>query len=210
MHTFTEQAQGVIELARFASDKGWLPATSGNLSILVERDPLLFAITRSGADKQRLTERDVLLVDADMRVQGETSYRPSAETTVHVALYDKLSCGSILHVHTVYNNLISELFARQGYVEIAHHELLKALGHWEEDASVRIPIVPNWADLHQLGQAVADAAKPDVPAVLVRAHGVYAFGDTPDAARRHLEAVEFLCEYVYRLELIRNAGFASP
>ncbi|GMA57194.1 methylthioribulose-1-phosphate dehydratase [Alicyclobacillus sacchari] len=163
MPTYNEQAEGVIELARFASEKGWLPATSGNLSVLVERDPLLFAITRSGADKQRLTDQDVLLVDAHMQVQGDTPYRPSAETTVHVALYHKLPCGSILHVHTVYNNLVSELFARQGYVEIAHHELLKALGHWEENASVRIPIVPNWSDLNQLGQAVADVAQADVP-----------------------------------------------
>nr|WP_284199430.1 hypothetical protein [Alicyclobacillus sacchari] len=38
---------------------------------------------------------------------------------------------------------------------------------------------------------------------------MYAFGETPDAARRHLEAVEFLCEYVYRLELIRAALCSS-
>ncbi|MDI9260695.1 methylthioribulose 1-phosphate dehydratase [Alicyclobacillus sendaiensis] len=206
MSTFHEAQASVMELAQFAASRGWLPATSGNLSVRVSEEPLTFAITRSGADKSRLRPEDVLLLDAQMQVQGETLYKPSAETTVHVALYEKFGCGSILHVHTVYNNLVSELYAERGFVEIGGHELVKALGHWEEDAAVRIPIVPNWADLHRLGSAVADAALADVPAVLVRAHGVYAWGDTPDDARRHLEAVEFLCEYVYKLHVARVAG----
>ncbi|SIS84511.1 methylthioribulose 1-phosphate dehydratase [Alicyclobacillus vulcanalis] len=203
MPTYDEARTRVIELAQFAASRGWLPATSGNLSVRVSHTPLTFAITRSGADKARLRPEDVLLLDADMRVQGEGPYKPSAETTVHVALYQKFDCGSIVHVHTVYNNLASELYADRGFVEIRGHELVKALGHWEEDAVVRIPIVPNWADLKRLGWAVAEAAQADVPAVLVRAHGVYAWGDTPDDARRHLEAVEFLCEYAYKLHLAR-------
>ncbi|MBF8377816.1 methylthioribulose 1-phosphate dehydratase [Alicyclobacillus mali] len=206
MPTFHEAQTSVMELAQFAASRGWLPATSGNLSVRVSDQPLTFAITRSGADKSRLQPEDVLLLDADMRAQGDTPYKPSAETTVHVALYQKFECGSILHVHTVYNNLVSELYAEQGFVEIRGHELVKALGHWEEGAAVRIPIVPNWADLHRLGSAVAEAAQADVPAVLVRAHGVYAWGDTPDDARRHLEAIEFLCEYMYKLHLARGRG----
>lgn len=206
MHTFDEAAQAVISLAQFCSHKGWLPATSGNLSVLVERDPMKIAITRSGADKQRLQADDILCIDEHMQVQTETAYRPSAETSVHIELYRKFSCGSILHVHTVFNNLVSELYGDEGAVPIHGHELLKALGHWEEDAEVSIPIVPNYADLARLGQAVAEAAHAEVPAVFVRNHGIYAWGDTPEAARRHLEAIEFLAEYVYRLGVARDIG----
>ncbi|WAH37283.1 methylthioribulose 1-phosphate dehydratase [Alicyclobacillus dauci] len=204
MKTFDTQSQQVIELAQFCSDKGWLPATSGNLSVLVDKDPLQVAITRSGADKQRLKREDILLINEKMEVLGDSPFRPSAETRVHIELYRKYGCGSILHVHTVFNNLIGELYGEQGGVQVKGHELLKALGHWEEAAEIFIPIVPNWADLDKLGQSVAEHAIHDVPAVLVRAHGIYAWGDTPDAARRHLEAVEFICEYLYRLRLVRG------
>lgn len=202
MHTYPEQAEAVIALAKFCSDKGWLPATSGNLSVKAQAKPLRVAITRSGADKQRLVPADILSIDENMQVMGDTAYKPSAETSVHIELYRKFNCGSIVHVHTVFNNLMSELCASAGKIEISGHELLKALGHWDEHAHIAIPIVPNHADLDELGRAVADAAQADVPVVLVRAHGIYAWGDTPDAARRHLEAVEFLCEYLYRLRLI--------
>ncbi|WP_067622900.1 methylthioribulose 1-phosphate dehydratase [Alicyclobacillus acidiphilus] len=202
MPTFEEQRQEVIHLAQFCAAKGWLPATSGNLSTLVSRggEALQIAITRSGADKQQLSPDDVLLIDEHMHVLNSEQYRPSAETSVHVELYQKLEdCGCILHVHTIYNNLISELYGDGGGVDVNGHELLKALGHWEEDASIRIPIVPNWADLGRLGRAVGEVAQKDVPLVLVRNHGIYAWGDSPAAARRHLEAAEFLFEYLYRL-----------
>lgn len=203
MPTFETAAAQVRELAFFCSEKGWLPATSGNLSVLVSADPMRIAITRSGADKQRLAQDDILLIDEEMRVVERSPYKPSAETSVHVELYRKFGCGSIVHVHTLYNNLMSTLELDQGYVHVAGHELLKALGHWHEDAQIDIPIVPNYADLQRLGQAVAEAAIPDVPAVLVHAHGIYAWGENADAARRHLEAVEFLCAYLYHLRLTK-------
>lgn len=205
MTTFDQAIREVSDLAKFCSDQGWLPATAGNLSVLVENQPLRVAITRSGADKARLHTDDILLIDEEMRVlTGAPGHKPSAETSVHIELYKRFGCGSIVHVHTLYNNLMSVLDADQGFVHVHHHELLKALGHWNEDAHINIPIVPNHADLTRLGHAVAEAAQRDVPAVLVQAHGVYAWGETADAARRHLEAVEFLCSYLYHLRLVRG------
>src|SRR5579875_1870899 len=186
MSTASMAVERVLDLAQFCSGKAWLPATSGNLSAKIEQDPLLFAITRSGADKQRLSEVDVLLVDRDMVVQNSQTFKPSAETTVHIALYEKLACGSIVHVHTVFNNLISEIFGDAGYIRMSGHELLKALGHWEEGASIDLPIVENFHDLNQLGDAVREAAREGVPGVLVRNHGIYAWGDTAETAKRHL------------------------
>lgn len=202
MLSYAEQALQVLELATFCCEKGWLPATSGNLSVMVQDHPLQIAITRSGADKQRLQQSDVLLIDENMHPVFESPYRSSAETSVHIQLYRKFHCGGIVHVHTVFNNLISEICGDAGHVHITSHELLKALGHWEDDAVIDVPVVPNYSDLDQLGHAVADVAKQDVPAVFVRNHGIYAWGDTVDAARRHVEAIEFLSEYLYRMRLL--------
>ncbi|MCY0896081.1 MAG: methylthioribulose 1-phosphate dehydratase [Alicyclobacillaceae bacterium] len=190
--------QQVLELAEFCSRKGWLPATSGNLSVrLTNRPSLFFAVTRSGVDKTALKEADVIVVDEHMSVESPDEGVPSAETEVHLKLYERLDCGSVIHVHTLFNNLMSNLCESEGYVEFRQHELLKALGHWQEDAVLRVPIVPNHADLHQLAQAVHAAASADCPGVLVVRHGIYAFGETPGAARRHLEAMEFLFEYLW-------------
>ena len=74
----------------------------------VEAEPLRFAITRSGADKQRLAAEDVILVDGECRVAGggeaagRPPFRPSAEAAVHARLYAAPDCGCILHVHTVF------------------------------------------------------------------------------------------------------------
>lgn len=195
--------QAVAELRQLGEDfgrNGWLPATSGNLSIRLSDDPTTFAITRSGADKRNLQPEDVLEVDLTGKLLTDTPYRPSAETTVHTALYGSdLGCGCILHVHTMFNNLASQRHFPQGHVTLVDHELLKALGHWNEGARIAVPIVGNFADLHRLGEAVLEAAKPGVPGVLVRNHGIYAWGEDVFAARRHLEAFEFLFEYDIRL-----------
>ncbi|MBX5436205.1 MAG: methylthioribulose 1-phosphate dehydratase [Alicyclobacillaceae bacterium] len=188
----------VVSLAAELAAKGWLPATSGNLSVKVQSAPLVMAITRSGADKQHLRADDVLHVRADLTLAEPSPFRPSAETVVHVRLYERIGCGCVLHVHTVFNNLVSQLYWAAGGVPLAGHELLKALDHWERDARVTVPIVDNFHDLQQLADAVAEAARPDVPGVLVRSHGIYAWGQGAADAKRYLEAFEFLFEYVVR------------
>jgi methylthioribulose-1-phosphate dehydratase len=54
-----------------------------------------------------------------------------------------------------------------------------------------------------LAESVAAALRPGVPAVLVYQHGIYAWGDQPDAARRHVEIFEFLLDYVVRRSQLR-------
>lgn len=193
MHT-----QTVCQLAVDLTNKGWLPATSGNLSVKVQDHPLTIAVTRSGADKQNLQPEDVLHVDAQQQVLQDSPHKPSAETVVHTELYASVDCCAILHVHTMHNNLISEIDFQRGSVKLSQHELLKALNHWEVDASIEVPIVENFHDIPKLADAVKSAIRPEVPGVLVRNHGIYVWGRTPAEAKRYLEAFEFLFEYEFK------------
>lgn len=198
VHPLPLDAQETLcRLARLLGERGWLPATSGNLSLRLAAAPLQFVVTRSGADKQQLTSADLVVVDAKGQLMQPHAlgYRPSAEATVHGLLYETTQCGCVLHVHTLYNNLCSDLYYDVGAMPISGHELLKALGHWQLDAAIRVPIVDNYHDLSHLARAVADAAQTAVPGVLVRNHGIYVWGDTPETAYRHLEAFEFLFAY---------------
>jgi len=202
MAEWNEAVAQICDMAAHFGSRGWLMATCGNLSVKVADRPLQLAITRSGVDKQHLRPDDVLCVDADLRVYNHDTYRPSAETLVHVGLYQRFQCGSVVHVHSIYNNLASDIFWPQRGVHLADYEFLKALGHWEKNAAVVVPIVENFHDLQQLAEAVEQAAQAGVPGVLVRNHGIYAWGDTAADAKRHLEAFEFLFElHVRRLQL---------
>ncbi len=200
------------EVKRWFSSKGWFPATSGNLSVklqLPEDAEPVFAITASGKDKNIETDEDFLLVDEHGHAVEQTHLKPSAETLIHCELYRHTDCGAIFHVHTVFNNLVSELYAEQGFVPIEDIELIKAFNIWDEGARIEVAVLPNYADIPKIAELVEDAVKRtaadgalNVPGFLLRKHGICAWGKDAFAARRHLEAFEFLFEYVYRWRLL--------
>ena len=102
----------------------------------------------------------------------------------------------MFHVHSPFATLVSRRFADVGQVVFAGYEFVKALGFWNEGASVTVPIVSNHSAIPHLAAAVADAMS-DAPVVLVDGHGLYAWGDSLEAAQRHVEATEFLCRMVW-------------
>jgi methylthioribulose-1-phosphate dehydratase len=123
--------------------RDWFPATSGNLSIKVSDEPLTFLVTASGKDKRKRTNEDFLLVDLNGQPAEETHLKPSAETLLHVEVYNRTNAGCCLHVHTVDNNVISDLFYAKGEIVFQKQEIIKAFGLWEEDAAYTIPIIYN-------------------------------------------------------------------
>ena len=189
----------IAEAARFHA-RGWMPATSGNLS--VRSGPTApITITRSGVDKGFLQESDMIVLDAN----GEPtdippSMRPSAETAIHLAIYRRIpSAGAVFHVHTVASTLASMQASAEGCppeLEFQGHELIKGYGIWEANAIARLPVFANHADVSQIAQDVEAflATPPTVPAFLTRGHGITAWGETAATARRHLEVTEFLCQ----------------
>lgn len=185
--------------------RGWFPGTSGNLSVRVGEfrpDRFTFAVTASGKDKSVNTPEDFLLVDQAGAPIEPTNLKPSAETLIHCEIYKHTGCGAIFHVHTVYNNIISEYDASLGHVPIEGVELIKAFNIWEENAFIRVPILPNYAKIPRIAELVAGAIEPGIPGILLRNHGIYAWGANAFEAKRHLEAFEFLFEHRYRYLLL--------
>lgn len=194
-----------VELADIKDElaaRDWFPGTSGNLAIRVSDDPLTFLVTASGRDKRKRTDEDFVLVDATGQLIGEQIGKPSAETLLHVEIFNNTNATCSLHVHTVDNNVISELYAAKGHVTFTGQEIIKALGYWEETASVRIPIIENHADIPTLARAFAPHVTYDAGAVLIRNHGITVWGETPAASKRYLEAYEFLFSYSLKLRAL--------
>ncbi|PYI54863.1 methylthioribulose 1-phosphate dehydratase [Paenibacillus flagellatus] len=187
--------------------RGWFPATSGNLSVRVgdfAPDRFAFAITSSGKDKSKHSPEDYLIVDGQGRPTEPTKLKPSAETLIHCEIYRLTGCGAVFHVHTVFNNIVSELYADRGSVPIERVELIKAFNIWDEDASIEVPVLPNYADIPKIAALVEGRLNPAVPGIVLRNHGIYAWGANVFEAKRHLEAFEFLFEYVYRWKMIQK------
>jgi methylthioribulose-1-phosphate dehydratase len=184
--------------------RNWFPGTSGNLSIKVKDNPTTFLITASGKDKTKRTPEDFILVDEKGRPVQETSAKVSAETGLHSEVYKRTDAGCCLHVHTVDNNIISELYGDEGQVVIRNQELIKAFHIWEQDAQIAVPIIENLADLKALATLFGAAINPQVPAVLIRNHGITAWGKNGFEAKKHLEAFEFLFSYQVKLHMITS------
>ncbi len=188
--------------------RGWFPGTSGNLSVRLgdfDPDQFAFAITASGKDKSLQTPEDFLLVNGQGKPIEPTSLKPSAETLIHCEIYRLTGCGAIFHVHTVFNNLVSELFWERGSIPVQGVELIKAFNIWEEEASINIPILPNYTDISRIASLVEGSLNPDIPGIVLRKHGIYAWGANAFEAKRHLEAFEFLFEYAVRWEQLNRS-----
>lgn len=83
-------------------------------------------------------------------------------------------------------------------------ELIKAFNIWDEEAQIEIPIVPNYADIPRIAELVERSILPRIPGILIRKHGICAWGANAFEAKRHLEAFEFLFEYAYRLAVLKK------
>ncbi|WP_404449512.1 methylthioribulose 1-phosphate dehydratase [Sutcliffiella horikoshii] len=197
---WTELSDVKEELA----NRDWFFGTSGNLSIKVSKEPLTFLVSSSGKDKRKKTNEDFLLVNDQGKAVEPTALRPSAETLLHLEVYRKTEAGCSLHVHTVDNNVISELYGEIGEITFSGQEIIKAFGFWEEDAEVRIPIIKNHADIPTLAEEFSDYVNEDAGAVLIRNHGITVWGKTAFEAKKYLEAWEFLFSYHLKLLSVKN------
>ena len=192
---WTELADVKDELA----ERDWFMGTSGNLAIKVSDHPLQFLVTASGKDKRKRTEEDFLLVDEFGRAVKETHLKPSAETLLHVEIYRKTNAGCSLHVHTIDNNVISEVYGDNGEISFKGQELIKAFDKWEEDAFLNIPIIRNYAHIPTLANKFSEHVLEDTGAILIRNHGITVWGRNAFEAKKILEASEFLFRYQLRL-----------
>ena len=196
------EIEALCDAARWCSARGWVPATSGNFSLRpVEAGPSRILITASGLDKGALCRGDLLEVDQNGSVVAGTG-KPSAETGLHAVIYrDRPHARAILHVHTIWNTLLSGRFVRTGYLEIESYELLKGLsGVTTHEHRERVPILENTQDYEKLCTELTATLKayPAAHGVLLSRHGLYTWGQSVAEARRHLEALEFLFEVEVR------------
>jgi methylthioribulose-1-phosphate dehydratase len=206
MDGFMEMAGSLAALAKGFHARGWLLGTSGNLSAVVQREPLRLAMSPSGVDKGELTVDQVLLIDENARIVSAHEGKPSDESLLHIRIVRERGAGAVLHTHSIWNTILSDLYASEGGVTIEGYEMLKGLqGVRTHEHTEWLPIIDNSQDMPALADAIGKTLNEHKQAhgFLLRRHGLYSWGETLAQAKRHIEILEFLLEAMGRTSLIK-------
>ena len=194
-------AEQLAVIVRAAYDRGWATGTSGNFSAVLESEPLRLLVTPSGADKGTVRGDQMVTVDAEGRQTGGGDGRPSAETSLHLAIVRARGARAVSHTHSVWSTILSDEASKDGGLAIEGYEMLKGLSGVTTHAHREwIPVIENtqdWAgEAHRVESLLR--GQPQAHGLLIRRHGLYTWGRDLDELKRHVEILEFLLEVVGR------------
>src|SRR5438874_10444422 len=113
---FEPLARALASRGRRFYARGWMDGTSGNLSAVLSRRPLRLAITASAVHKGTLRPNQILQINETGDVVGRKAMRPSAEAALHVEIVRRQGTAAVLHTHSVWSTMLSELYAANGGV----------------------------------------------------------------------------------------------
>jgi len=206
---FQEIALSLAEIGRNFYARGWVLGTSGNFSAAVNRDPLRLAMSPSGVDKGQLVAQQILLIDEGSSVLGDHPGKPSDESPLHIRLVTERGAGAVLHTHSIWSTILSDVHAAAGGLTIEGYEMLKGLeGIKTHEHREWLPVIENSQDMTALSQNVSDLLKDnqDAHGFLLRRHGLYTWGKDLAQAKRHVEILEFLLEAIGRTTLMPESN----
>jgi L-fuculose-phosphate aldolase len=177
--------QSRLELVRFSKwlyRLGFMPGTSGNLSVRLDRHRLL--VTPTGASKYLLKKEDMVVVDLEGR-QLAGSRRVTSEIGMHLTIYrQREDVEAVVHAHPP----IATAFACVGW---ALDEMLC------QEAAMTLGTVPLASYATTGTPEVAASLEPflaDHQVILMANHGVVSYGSTLLDAFLKMETVEHLAE----------------
>jgi 2,3-diketo-5-methylthio-1-phosphopentane phosphatase/methylthioribulose-1-phosphate dehydratase len=180
----------LVALTKYCHGRGWLEATSGNLSVRLANE---LAITASGRDKGALSVADVAFVDEHARAREG---KPSAEAPLHASLYRaRPQVRAIAHTHSLASTVLSRRYAEAGAITFAGFEMAKAIRDvTTHEIALTLPVIANAQDMAALEAAASSALArhPAAPAYLVAGHGLTTWAEDLPTLKRQLEALEFL------------------
>lgn len=206
----TDPRPTLIAAAGHFYQLGWMVGTAGNLSARLPNGS--FWITASGRDKGLLSTGDFIRLAPDGTVleQPTPDVRPSAETSIHQAIYSLFpEAQACYHVHSIEANLVSH-FTTGDSLPLPPLEMLKGFGVWEENPKVIMPVFANHLDVPRIADDIYErfqAVAPSINALLIRNHGVTVWASSPDSARNNLEIAEYIFRYMVAA---RNVGIEEP
>lgn len=190
---------------------GLITFTWGNVSG-IDREQGLVVIKPSGVEYDNMTPADMVVVELETGKVVEGKLKPSSDTPTHLELYKAFpSFGGIVHTHSRWATSFAQagvgveaMGTTQGdyfYGTIPCTRAMTAAeiaGEYEKETGT--VIIEAFQDI--------DAAQ--VPAVLVKNHGPFAWGKDPMDAVHNAVVLEEICFMNLQAKLLNPAAVAMP
>ena len=176
--------------------------TWGNVS-LIDRELNLIIIKPSGVDYDKMTASDMVVVDMEGNtVEGH--YRPSSDLPTHLFLYKRYpELGGIVHTHSTY----ATAFAQSGR-EIVAYGTTHADAFYGNIPCTRSLTEAEISDGYEwnTGKVIAESVSDveAIPAILVKNHGVFTWGATPEKAVENAVTLEEVAKMAYLTESLNG------
>lgn len=188
----------LITSARYFYHQGWMLGTGGNLS--AKLDDGSFWVTASGQAKGELTLDSFVRIYADGTWQGTIpTTKPSAETSIHQAIYQLFpEAQACFHVHSVEANLVSRFVSGEN-LPLPNLEMVKGLGIWAENPNCLLPLFTNHYHVPQIASDILtrfNHQSVQLPALLIRDHGVTVWANSLLTARNYIEVIEYIFRFM--------------
>ena len=189
------QRQQVVDIGMRALAAGVVHGTAGNMSVR-DRETGLVAISPSGMPYPSVTAADVVVVDIDGTIR-DGHRKPSSEMPLHtMVMRAHERVGAIVHTHSHYSTVVSTI----------RDELPPILTEVTQMIGPRVPVTRyGISGTPDFGASVLEALDGEGMAVILRNHGLIAFGKDFDEALAVAEIVEEAAK-VYVHALAANGG----
>jgi methylthioribulose-1-phosphate dehydratase len=118
---------------------------------------------------------------------------------IHQVVYALFpEANSCYHVHSVEANLVSR-FVKGDTLPLPPLEMLKGLGVCQENSDCGMPIFANHLQVSRIADDIKErftTACVQLPALLIRDHGVTVWAPSPKTASHYIELVEYIFRYI--------------
>ncbi|CAI5725159.1 unnamed protein product [Peronospora destructor] len=206
----------VCELCRGYYTMEWMTGTGGAMSL---RHGERIYVTPSGVPKERMQPEDLYVLDPDGNVLSSPKAKnkkkvPKLSDCAPLFLNVHKICKAavVLHSHGITCNLAAALCDGKSEFRVSHQEMIKGITRHGYADMLVVPVIDNAPKESALAEPIARIieAYPNTPAVLVRRHGLFVWGDSWEAAKRHAECLHYLFETALEMHKCNLDYTVSP
>ena len=179
-------------------EKGLIIYTWGNVSG-IDRTMQLIVIKPSGVDYADMKADDMVVVDFDGKVI-EGKYKPSSDTATHIELYKKYpEIGGVVHTHSTW----AVAFAQAG-MNIPAFGTTHADYFFGDVLCTRELSEAEISDNYEQNtgkviiETIGDKDPMEVPGIVVKNHGPFTWGKTPNGAVYNAVVLEKVAEMAFK------------
>lgn len=188
----------LIKVCKYLKDKGFLPATDGNISSKITNDKIL--MTPKGKDKGNLKSSDLVVIDlSGKKIYGK--HQQSGEWRIHTIIYKtRPEINAVIHTHPIYTTAIS----------LTNFDINKPILPEIVIDIGKIAIV-DYAPFYteELANNLQKYVK-NHNAFILRNHGLVAIGRSLEEALFRTEKVEYLCKILFVAKSFGEINVLSP